>query len=313
MAKIRKPVNDYAVYLAVRLVVCVLQALSLAKARAFARLLARLAYRIDPRHREVARDNLRHAFPAASEAAIDRHVRAVYRHFCTVLVEIVQIPRRLHVNNWRRHLELVHGGRIVGGLTATRPVGTPRAMLLVTGHFGNWEMAGYALGLSGFRTYAVARRLDNPHLDQFLARFRSGTGQTILDKNADYERIQQVLRDGGTIAMLSDQDAGPRGMYVDFFGRPASTFKSIALLALEYNAALVVVGVPKVGEPMRYQVVAEEVILPEEYAHRPDAAKAITQRFTAALERLVRRDPRQYFWLHRRWKHQPPARKAKAA
>ncbi len=73
------------------------------------------------------------------------------------------------------------------------------------------------------------------------------------------------------------------------------------------------VGVPKVGEPMRYQVVSEEVILPEEYAHRPDAARAITQRFTAALERLVRRDPRQYFWLHRRWKHRPPARKAKAA
>ncbi|HEY1378101.1 MAG TPA: hypothetical protein VGF55_14970, partial [Gemmataceae bacterium] len=91
------------------------------------------------------------------------------------------------------------------------------------------------------------------------------------------------------------------------------TFKSIALLALEYNAALVVVGVPKVGEPMRYEVVAEEVILPEDYADRPDAAKAITQRYTAALERLVRRDPGQYFWLHRRWKHQPAARRAKAA
>src|SRR5205807_9238088 len=122
---------------------------------------------------------------------------------------------------------------------------------------------------------------------RFLARFRCGTGQTILDKNADYERIQQVLRDGGTLSMLCDQDAGARAMFVDFFGRPASTFKSIALLALEYNAAMLVVGVPKVGEPMRYEVVSEEVILPEDYADRPDAAKAITQRYTAALERLV--------------------------
>jgi KDO2-lipid IV(A) lauroyltransferase len=102
-------------------------------------------------------------------------------------------------------------------------------------------------------------------------------------------------------------------MFVDFFGRPASTFKSIALLALEYNAAMVVVGVPKVGEPMRYQIVSEELILPEEYADRPDAVKAITQRYTAALERMVRRNPEQYFWLHRRWKHEPPRRKAKAA
>ena len=206
----------------------------------------------------------------------------VYRHFCTVLVEIVQIPRRLHVNNWRNHLELINGKHVVDGLT------TGRAMIIVTGHFGNWEMAGYTMGLLGFRTYAVARRLDNQHLDKFLARFRSGTGQTILDKNRDYDRILKVLQDGGAIAMLCDQDAGPRGMYVDFFGRPASTFKSIALLALEYNAVLVVVGMPKVGEPMRYQVIAEEVILPEDYADRPDAAKAITQRFTAALERIVR-------------------------
>ena len=225
MAKPQKPINHYTVYLAVRLVVCILQALSLAKSQAFARFLAWIAYRIDRRHRKVGQENLRNAFPAASNAAIDRHVRCVYEHFCTVFVEMVQIPRRLHVSNWRRRMELIHGGRVVGGLTKGR------AMLIVTGHFGNWEMAGYALGMFGFRTYAVARRIDNPHLDKFLARFRSGTGQTILDKNTDYDRIQQVLREGGAIAMLCDQDAGQRGMFVDFFGRPASTFKSIALLS----------------------------------------------------------------------------------
>ena len=163
------------------------------------------------------------------------------------------------------------------------------------------------------RALAIARRIDNRHLDRFLARFRSGTGQTILDKNDDYERIQQVLREGGAIAMLADQDAGPRGTFVDFFGRPASTFKSIALLALEFNAAIIVVGVPKVGEPMRYHLSSEDVILPEDFANEKDPAKAITQRYTAALERIIRQAPGQYFWLHRRWKHQPPVRKSRAA
>jgi KDO2-lipid IV(A) lauroyltransferase len=307
MAKPRKPVTDFAVYLAVRLVVCVIQALSLPKAVAFGRFLAAIAYRVDRRHREVARENLRHAFPGASDAAIDRCVRGVYRHFCTVLMEIAQAPRRLHPYNWQRYVTLVGSDQVVGGLTARRP------LLMILGHFGNWEMAGHIIGMFGFRTYAVARTLDNPHLERFLGRFRSGTGQTILDKNADYEQILAVLRDGGAIAMVADQDAGPRGQYVDFFGRPASTFKSIALLALEYNAAMVVVGVPRIGEPMRYEIAAEEVILPEDYAGRPDAIKAITQRFTAALERMVRRAPEQYFWLHRRWKHQPPVRKAKKA
>jgi Kdo2-lipid IVA lauroyltransferase/acyltransferase len=308
MAKPRRPAADFAVYLAVRLVVCVLQALSPAKARAFARFLAWLAYRVDRRHREVARDNLRHAFPGRhSDAELDQLVRAVYRHFCTVLVEIAQVPRKLHVHNWRRAIDLVGGERTVAALTSGRP------LLIVTGHFGNWEMAGFALGLLGFRTYAVARRLDNPHLDRFLRRFRQKTGQTILDKSGDYERIQAVLAGGGAIAMLADQDAGQRGLFVDYFGRPASTFKSIALLALEYRAALLVIAVPKVADPLRYAVTCEDVILPEEYEGRPDAVRAITQRYTAALERAVRRHPDQYFWLHRRWKHQPPARKARAA
>jgi KDO2-lipid IV(A) lauroyltransferase len=306
MAKPRNPAADYGVYLAVRLTVCIVQAMSLTKALAFGRFLAWVAYHVDRRHREVARDNLRHAYPGVSDAAIERYVREVYRHFCGVLMEMIQIPRRLHPYNWQKYVRLVRSELGVGGMIADRP------LLMVTGHFGNWEMAGYIIGLFGFRTYAVARRIDNPHLDRFLARFRSGTGQTILDKNADYDRIQQVLRDGGALALVADQDAGPRGLFVDFFGRPTSTFKSIALLALEYNADLVVFGVPRVGEPMRYRIVAEELIRPEEYAGRPDAVRAITERFTAALERLVRRHPEQYFWLHRRWKHQPPARKAKA-
>ncbi len=184
----------------------------------------------------------------------------------------------------------------------------------MTGHFGNWELGGYTLGLLGFSTFAIARKLDNPYLNDFLLhRFRQRTGQRILYKDGDFERIQAVLAGGGAIATLGDQDAGRRGQFVDFFGRPASTHKAVALLALEFDAVMAVIGVPRFGEPMRYEVRVEEVILPEEYAGRPDAVRAITQRFTAALERMVRRAPEQYFWLHRRWKHEPPVRKAKRA
>jgi KDO2-lipid IV(A) lauroyltransferase len=102
-------------------------------------------------------------------------------------------------------------------------------------------------------------------------------------------------------------------LFVDFCGRPASTHKAVALLSLEYNVPLVVIGTTKIGEPMQYAVLVEDVVLPEEYAGRPDAVRQITQRFTTALERLVRRYPEQYFWLHRRWKHQPTKKKVKQA
>ena len=172
-------------------------------------------------------------------------------------------------------------------------------------------MAGFTLGLLGFPTHAVARPLDNPYLDDFLRTFREKTGQKVLAKKGDFGQMEALLKNGGVLATLADQDAGPRGLFVDFFGRPASTHKAIALLALEHRVPLMVVGTPKVAEPMRYEVVAGEVIRPEEYDRSLDAARAMTQRFTTALERLIRAAPEQYLWLHRRWKHQPPVKKAR--
>ena len=309
MAKPRSAVTDYAVYLVVRCFVCVLQALPFPIALRLGEVLAWLAYQFDRRHREVARDNLLHAFPElrSRPAECDRLVRGCYRHFCTMLVEMMFLPRKLRVGNWRRWGSLRGGDKVIGGLLSHRP------LLIVTGHFGNWEMAGYLLGALGFRTYAIARVLDNPHLERFLKRFRQNTGQAILAKKGDFDNIAAVLGGGGKLATLGDQDAGPRGLFVNFFNRPASTHKAVALMALQFEVPMAVVGVPRVGRPMRYEVVVEDVIYPEDYARSPDAARAITERYTRALERLVRQYPEQYFWLHRRWKHQPAAKKTRQA
>jgi KDO2-lipid IV(A) lauroyltransferase len=309
MSRPRSRAADYAVYLMVRLVVCVIQALSLPAARRLADVLAWLIYHADRRHRLVAHNNLSHAFPelAADARRRDALVRSVYRHFCNLLMEMIHLPRALAPTTWRRFVALPCGRELVVALLSGRP------LLFVTAHFGNWEMGGYTLGLLGIASSAIARRLDNPHLDRFLRRFRERTGQAILDKSGDFERIQDVLDRGGVLATLGDQDAGQRGLYVNFFGRPASTHKAVALLALQYRAPMLVIGCPRLAGPLRYAVVLEDVIRPEEYEGRPDAVRVMTERFTAALERLVRRHPEQYFWLHRRWKHQPKAKAAKTA
>jgi KDO2-lipid IV(A) lauroyltransferase len=304
MARPRSATTDYLIYVAVRVVVGVLQMLPYGLACVVARWLAWLAYRVDRRHRQVALDNLRHAFPGRyTEDGLHELVRAVYRHFGQVLIEMLFIPRMLHPHNWRRHIRLATARPLVDVLLSGRPV------LIVTGHFGNWEMAGYALAMLGFRSYAVARPLDNPHLDRFLRRFRERTGQQLLAKKGELDRIEGILQSGGIVCTLADQDAGQRGLFVDFFGRPASTHKAVALLALEHRALVVVAGAYRVGEPLVYEIRATDVIDPAEYAGDPDAVRALTARCTAALERLVRIDIRQYFWLHRRWKHQPPAKR----
>lgn len=317
MAKKRNPVFDYSVYLVARTVICIVQILPLSVAMKLADGLAWLIYQVDRRHRLVADDNIQQAFPGRySPDERDQMVRAVYRHFCGLLIEILFMGRVLQTTTWNRHATLGESGKyLVGGLTSGRP------LFLVTGHFGNWEAAGYFLNLLGFHTHAIARPLDNPYADRLLRSFREKKGQKILAKKGakgvvrtekdDFDRMQEVLARGGAIATLGDQDAGPKGQFVQYFGRPASTHKAIAILSLEYNVPMLVMGLVKTGPNMTYQSLCTDLIDPEEYRGRPDAIPAITQRFTTALEKMVEHYPEQYFWLHRRWKHQPPVRKAK--
>jgi KDO2-lipid IV(A) lauroyltransferase len=125
--------------------------------------------------------------------------------------------------------------------------------------------------------------------------------------------MEEVMRGGGIISTLGDQDAGQRGLFVEFFGRPTSTHKAIALLALEHQAHISVCAAHKIGEPMRYVIDCSDHLSHAELLAEPGGVRGITQRFTRAFERLVRLDPRQYFWLHRRWKHQPLEKKRQAA
>jgi KDO2-lipid IV(A) lauroyltransferase len=318
MPKARNRAADLAVYLAIRAVVCVVQAVPPAVAFWFADQIAWLLHRFVPSRRKVALDNLVAAFPdlAHDPGRADVLVRAMYRHFIRAAIEALLMSRKLHVTTWRAFIDLYPAA----GLPETM-LDADRAALFVTGHFGNWELLGYATGAMGFKTFAVARVLDNPYLERYTHRLRQSTGQTLIAKKDDFDRLTAAMRAKAKVATLADQDAGPRGVFVEFFGRPASTHKAVALMAIEFDAVMVVFGVPRVDRarhpaapPARgmwsvyYAVEVEDVIDPREYAGRPDAVKAITQRYTAALERLIRRHPEQYFWLHRRWKHQPKAK-----
>jgi KDO2-lipid IV(A) lauroyltransferase len=291
---------NYLVYLLVRLIVGAGQAMSIEQSYAFARWLAAILYRFDPRHREIGIENLRLAFgDRYTEADRDRLVRGVYLHFCMMLMEILHIPRKFHPTTWRDRIELVGHEKVIDRLLRGGP------LILLSGHYGNWEMAGYLFGIFGFPPSSVARTLDNPYLDRYLRSFRERTGQKMIPKKGGYDQMLGVLRSGGVLSFLADQDAGERGMFVEFFGRPASTHKAIALLAIEHRAPVVVGYARRIGPGFRYEVGCTELIEPEEWTGTADDARLLTQRYTSALEEIIRRDPEQYLWLHRRWKHQP--------
>jgi KDO2-lipid IV(A) lauroyltransferase len=299
---------NWSVYVAIRVVVCILQAMPLEACYAFARWLGWVGFRLDARHRKIALENLKHAFPDKTETERLEIVRRVYVHFTMLVMEIAHIPRRLRPETWRDSIVLRNQERVVELVVSGRPV------ILLTAHFGNWEMAGYTMAVFGFRPHSVARALDNPYIERLLRTFRTRTGQEIIYKRGAYDQVAEVMRRGTMIGMLSDQDAGHRGVFVEFFGRPASSHKGVALLALEHDAPICVGFARRLQDKFRFEVWMERVLEPRDYRHLPDPVAAITQECARAFESAIRTSPEQYLWLHRRWKHQPvPQEEVKAA
>ena len=224
-------VADYAVYLVVRVVVCVIQTLSLPAAVRLADGLAWLLYHVDRRHRLVADDNLRHAFPGdIDDAERDRLVRAVYRHFCTLLIEIVHLPRQLHPTNWRRYL------RSERAAAARRRAAVGPAAAVGDGPFRQ-------LGDGRLRPRPARLHAPTPSPGRWTIRTwmtscaasASAPARRCWPRTATSTRCRRcwpaaacwrpwATRTPASAACSSISSAGP-----------ASTHKAVALLALEYN------------------------------------------------------------------------------
>jgi Kdo2-lipid IVA lauroyltransferase/acyltransferase len=260
----------------------------------------------------VAAENLRASFGEdLTDQQIDRTIRGMWIHLVRVVVEIVQLPRKMTLTNCREVIVFRNRAPVLKALCSGRPV------FVLGGHFGNWEVSTATFGMFGFPLGIVARRLDNPYLHRWFFEARQQTGHQLYDKRGGASEMVELLEAGGNLGLLCDQDAGHKGLFVDFFGRPASTFKSIALMALQYRAILIVgYGIRLPDDPdarwVRYEIGCEEVIDTLEFDHSRDALKIITQRYTTALEHAIRRAPEQYFWVHRRWKSEPGQRRKRA-
>lgn len=297
-----RQVVDYLVYLVVRIFICLVQTVQSETSRRLARGFAWLMGDLLGIRRGVVDDNLRHAFPKLSPAERKRLARRMWEHLLVLVYEVAHASRKIHQTNWRRYVRLVGMDRGVRLLLGARPT------VIVTAHFGNFEIGGYMLGLLGFPSFTVARNLDNPYLDRFVGRFRGASGQYMIPKNGGYEQILQVLAAGGTMAFLADQYAGPKGCWVEFFGRPASAHKAIALLALEHDAPIMVCSARRLDRPLQFEVTLSAVADPREAGGEAASVRQLTQWYTSQVERIIRQAPDQYWWLHRRWKDPRPPR-----
>ncbi len=301
--------GHYLSYLVVRVVICAAQALSLSTCHTAARGLAFLFNDVLRIRGKVVEENLRHAFTEWSPAWRRRLARRMWEHLFLFAVEVAHTSRKIHGSNWRRHIRM---GDAQSEAALVRCVLDDRPLIMVASHFGNFELAGYILALLGYPVHTVARTLDNPFLDRFVNTFRGSTGQKILSKRGDLDKITDVLAGGGIMTFVADQYAGRKGCWVDFFSRPASAHKAIAILSLEHEAPLLVGHCRRVGGPLQYELHVTGVADPSSGDSHASGVRELTEWYTRQFEEKIRQSPEQYWWLHRRWKDNRPKRRSRA-
>ena len=299
-----RSLQKFAEYLVLRLIVCGVQIMTPAACARFSRMLAWLVADVIRFRRKTIHENILGVYPDMPESQRDEMVRNMYYHLIMMCCEIGLAPRKIHDTNWRNYIYIRDKKLMTGYLCDYRP------LVAVSGHYGNFEMAGYATGLMGMPSYTIARKLDNPYLDKFVNDFRGINGQFILPKDGSAKMVQDVLDSGGILTLLGDQHAGTKGCWVDFLGRPASCHKAVALFTLSGQAPMMVTYCRHTEQPLHFEVgctgIADPLNMPAELR---DVTK-LTQWYNSRLGEAILAAPDQYWWVHRRWKEKP-VRKSK--
>lgn len=264
-------------------------------------------------------DNLRWCFPAWPDERVRRYAVDSYRRLFALAIEVASTPRLITDDSWPEFVRLGEMGPMLRRLLENAVSGG-RPCVFITGHCGNWELLGYTLAALGFPMHALYRPLDLAPLDRWVRETRERRGLRLLDKFGALEQAPALMERGEHVAFIADQNAGDRGVFVPFFGRLASTYKSIGLLAMRFEAPVVCgqaravgdwdrVGAaspPIDGQRFRYEIDVVDVIRPQDWAGQPDPLFYITARYRRAIETMVKRAPEQYLWMHRYWKSRPP-------
>ena len=291
-------------YILARCLVGAIQCLPLKLAGRLGRLFGTLAYRLDGRHRQVAINNLTECFPEKDPAEIRSLAKENFKRIGESYVSGIKTASLPPVS--------IRQILTVEGLDQIAP-NTDSRWVFAVGHFGNFELyARCGLFRDGFRVATTYRGLRQPGLDRVLLEIREQTGALYLERRKEGNRLNEMMREGNiALGFLADQHAGDRGARLPFFGRECSTSTAPAVFALRYKCPLhtAICHREALG---RWRIKIGERI-PTSENGQPRSVDAISADVNRALEAAVRKDPANWFWVHRRWKPASRIQQARAA
>jgi len=263
--------------------------------RSVGRLIGRLFFLIDKRHRNITIENLTHAFGREKNSAVIRNIA------CKVFENLMQIPFEMTLIPKLQRKDLGSIIKVEGLHHLQAAYQKKRGILCLSAHVGNWELIPTVLSLLEYPPAMIVRPLDCKPLDILVSKLRTWHGGSIIPKQSSMRKVLKSLKQGKLVGILLDQHAGGQdGKIVDYFGRPACTNKGLALLALKTEAPIVPMFL--VRNDAHYKMwCAPEVFLIRTGDKTRDV-EANTQLCTKIIESVVRQYPDQWLWVHRRWK-----------
>jgi Kdo2-lipid IVA lauroyltransferase/acyltransferase len=259
----------------------------------------RIAYGLSDRLRLTGFRNLELAFPEMDESERERILRGCFKNLGRLLGEFSQFQRATPESLYRivecEGLENLQAAQALG-----------RGVILFTGHLGAWELSSLALSAFGYPMSFLVRRIDNPLIERLIEKTRTRFGNRSIDKRAAMRPMLRTLRAGGTLGILVDLNTQPHeGIFVDFFGIPASTTSGVAALALRTGAAVLPVFVPWDEKRRRFVLHVDSPLVVASTGDEREDIKQLTSLFTSVVESYVRRFPEQWLWIHKRWNTRP--------
>ncbi|MBU1061105.1 MAG: mitochondrial fission ELM1 family protein [Candidatus Omnitrophica bacterium] len=293
----RHSLIDFLGYIILKILSILLGFIPLCLALWIGRRVGDLVCIMNSKRRAIAYANLKSAFPEKTSCQIKRITKSHFENLGMSIIELLRTPRM-----GKRYLEKYIS--VENLESVKRALDEGKGMIFLAAHFGNWEVASLAISAKGYRMSLFAREQKYKRLNSLLNQYRAMTGCKVVTKGFSIRDIIKTLNNNGMVAMLFDQDAGPKGVFVELFNRPASTAQGVVSFSLKTGAAILPTFVWRVG----YDKHIVEIGEPLELVKTQDKEKDIRtnlEKITGVLEHYIRRFPEQWLWSHKRWKTTP--------
>lgn len=262
------------------------------------RQLGKLSYQLFPSEKKKTIIHLSQAFPEKSLEDISRISRDVFINIGMNFAELIWLPRMK-----KKHIDRIiefEGLSILEKLKKRN-----RPVMIITGHIGNWELLAAAASFKGYPSAVIARRQNNSWINNKIIKMRKKWNvETILrEEDGSSRKILKVLKNGGFLATLMDQDTKIDSVFVNFFGRKAYTPSGPAAISLRSGCEVVIAYIHR-NKSLKHQVKFRYVTPIVSTGHREEDIVNRTQQYTSMLEEAIRESPEQWVWMHKRWKTQ---------